>query len=380
MRKPGKKQEPLRVVQICDLQAGGIASMILAVCGQLDREKVNFDYLVYRDEEEFWEEQVRAFGGKKLVADNTRAGSQASRFFLKFFRALGVLKKEKARVVHINAPAPYDCLVGAAARLAGARAVILHAHNSRLKKSGVRYRLFQDLCRLCFPLCGNYYFACSDLAGEFFFGKRLRDRVRYVKNGIDTEKFRFDEAVRLEMRERYQVGDSLVLGSIGRFCEQKNQRFLLEIFAELLKIRSDVWFVLIGQGELEGELMRLADTQGLQARLLHIASTDRVPDYLCMMDGFLLPSLYEGLPVVGVEAQAAGLACIFSDSVTREASLTDRAYFLSLGHSADEWARFAAAAAEIDKENRSVYADRVREAGYEIKDTAKWLQEFYLKL
>ncbi len=378
MREGSEKENPLRVIQVCYLQAGGISAMILAVCAHLDREKVNFDYLVYRNQEEFWESRALELGGRKLVADNTEAGNKAEKFLLKFVRIYQVLKKEKAVIFHINAPTPYDCLAGIAARLAGVKTIILHSHNSQLKKEGRGHRIFQGICRMLLPLCGDYYFACSDLAGEFMFGKRPRKNIIYVKNGIATEHFRFDGTVRRKMREQYGIANELVAGSIGRFCGQKNQKFLMEIFAEILKLRPESFLLLIGQGELEDELMETAEELEIRDRLIHIAATERVAEYLCMMDVFLLPSLFEGLPVVGVEAQASGLPCVFSGSITRQAALTDRACFLDLNHPAREWAQFALKEVEKCREGREEYWKKVKKAGYEIADTAGWLQEFYL--
>ena len=374
------KERPLRVVQACDLQAGGISSMILAVCENLDREAVNFDYLVYRDQEEFEDRRVQALGGRKLVASNTDAANKFEKFIYKFFRTYRVLRQERAEIFHINASTPYDCLVGLAARLAGVRTVILHAHNSRPEKSGKGHLVFQNICRMFQPLCGDRYFACSNLANEFMYGSRRRKKAVLVKNGIDTRRFQFDETVRREMRERYGLQDALVIGHIGRLCPQKNHSFLIQIFAELRKLRKDARLVLIGQGELERELMDQGERLELQDRILYIPVTSQPEQFYCMMDLFLLPSLYEGLPVVGVEAQASGLPCIFSDSITRELSITDRAHYLSLEQSPVEWAEQAVILAGETETDRSVYAIQVRENGFEIRDTAKWLQSFYLSL
>lgn len=374
-----EKEAPLRVIQACDLQAGGITSLILAVCEYLDREKVNFDYLVYRDREEFGEAKALGLGGRKLVADNTDARCKAGRFLWKFFRTWQVLRKEKAVIFHINASTPYDCLVGIAARLAGVEKVILHSHSSQLKKPGKRHRIFQGICRLLISVCGDYYFACSDLAGEFLFGKKCKKKIIYIKNGIAVENFQFDVAVRKRMRKQYRIRDTLVMGSIGRLREVKNQKFLLKIFVELLKIHTDCLFLLIGQGELEDELMKEADVLGVRKKLIHIFSTDKVRDYLCMMDVFMLPSLSEGFPVVGVEAQCCGLPCIFSDNITKQTALTDRAYFLGLECPASEWAELALEAAGKGVEGREDYMEKVRTAGYDIRDTASWLQKFYLR-
>lgn len=374
------KEKPLRVVQACDLQAGGISSMILAVCENLDREAVNFDYLVYRNQEEFEDRRVQALGGRKLVASNTDAANKFEKFFYKFFRTYRVLRQERAEIFHINASTPYDCLVGLAARLAGVRTVILHAHNSRPEKSGKGHLVFQNICRMFQPLCGDRYFACSNLANEFMYGSRRRKKAVLVKNGIDTRRFQFDETVRRQMRKRYGIQDALVVGHIGRLCPQKNQGFLIQIFAELRKLRKDARLVLIGQGELERELMDQVERLELQDSILYIPVTSQPEQFYCMMDLFLLPSLYEGLPVVGVEAQASGLPCIFSDSITRELSITDRAHYLSLEQSPVEWAEQAVTLAGAAAADRSVYAIRVRESGFEIRDTAEWLQNFYLSL
>ncbi len=289
-----------------------------------------------------------------------------------------MLKREKAVIFHINAPAPYDCLVGMAARLAGVKTIILHSHNSRLKKEGKRNRIFQEICRMLLPWCGDYYFACSDLAGEFLFGKRRKNKIIYVKNGISVKDFLFDETLRQKMRARYQAGEGLTAGSVGRLCGQKNQRFLLEIYAEILKLRPDSIFLLIGDGELKDELMKEAERLGIRSRLIHIPSTNKIREYLCMMDVFLLPSLYEGFPVAGVEAQANGLPCVFSGSITRQAALTDRVYFPDLQRPASEWAEIAVKAASRDFRNRETYGEKIKEAGYDIEDTARWLEGFYL--
>lgn len=368
----------LRVIQACDLQAGGIATLILSVCEHLDRERVNFDYLVYRNQEEFGEARALQLGGRKLVADNTGAKNKASKFGRKFLGVWKMLKKEKAVIFHINAPTPYDCLVGMAAKLAGVKTVILHSHNSRLKKAGMGHRTFQGICRLLIPFCGDYYFACSDLAGEFLFGKKRKRKIIYIKNGIPVEKFRFEEMVRRNMQKQYQAEGRLVVGSIGRLCRQKNQKFLLKIYAEILKLHSDSVLLLIGQGELENELMEEAENLGIRDRFIHIAVTNNVREYLCMMDVFLLPSLFEGFPVTGVEAQCCGLPCVFSGSITRQAALTDRAYFLDLERPALEWAKLALKAAGKGSTDRASYPEKIKAAGYDIIDTAGWLQEFYL--
>lgn len=376
----GDSSRPLRVVQACDLQAGGITSLILSICEEMDRDKVNFDYLVYRDQKEFGDERVKALGGRKLIADNTDAANKIQKFLWKFFRTWKVLRKEKAEIFHVNGSTPYDCLIGLAARAAGTKTVILHSHNSHLKKDGAGHKMFQQLCRLCIVLCGDYYFACSDLAGSFMYGKRLQKKVVFVKNGICTQRFRFDGGERERLRRQYQAEDALVVGNIGRMCRQKNQFFLLEIFSRILNTCPEARLLLIGQGELEEELLYRADILGIKEQMIFIASTDRISGFLSMMDVFLLPSLFEGFPVVGVEAQASGLPCVFSDRITRQVSITDRAYFLSLERTAEDWAAFAVHCAGKALENRREYADRVRAAGYEIQDTAEWLQEFYLGL
>lgn len=371
---------PLRVLQVCDLQAGGISSLILSVCTQMDREKVNFDYLVYRNQEEFDDHRVRKLGGRKLIADDTGARNHPEKIFRRFFRTWKILREEKPEIFHINASSPYECLVGIAGRLAGTKNIILHSHTSQLEKRGAGQKFFQEIFRLLLPLCGNHYFACSEKAAKFLYGKRLQKKVVYIKNGIRTEKFRFDKKTRVKMREDYQTKDALVIGHVGRFCEAKNHSYLLEIFAEIQKKVPKAFLLLIGQGELEEELMSRAVELNLRDSIIHIASTDRVEDFFCMMDVFLLPSLYEGFPIAGVEAQASGLPCVFSSRVTKEAALTDRAYFLSLNRPAAEWAKFVSAAAGQVSDAREKYAEAVREAGYDIQDTAHWLQEFYLGL
>lgn len=228
--------------------------------------------------------------------------------------------------------------------------------------------------------CATDFLACSTAAAEYMFGKKVAEHTVIARNGIDTKKFRFREEERTRRRKELNVENRFVIGHIGRFHEQKNHKFLVEVFRELVAREENARLLLIGAGPLESEVHSLVQQNHLEEKVLFLGTTDAVEDYLCAMDAFVFPSLYEGLGIVNVEAQASGLPCVVSDIVPREARLTDRIEFLPLEAGAEFWAemilRYHPNRYQADRQEawREIY-----EAGYDISDTAKAMQVFYQK-
>ena len=266
------------------------------------------------------------------------------------------------------------------ARLAGVPVRVLHSHNTQLQtRSRVSHFIARALRHL-FRFSATHYFACSDLAAQWLFPPSVCRKKNYtvLQNGVNLNQFRFNPQVRSQLRAKLGIRDNqLLLGHVGRFMPQKNHGFLLEIFAAVAEKKPEARLMLIGDGAHRADAERKAAELGITGKVLFIGSVENVSDYLQAMDMFVMPSLFEGLPVTGIEAQAASLPCIFSDTITRELGITDLAEYLPIDEGVSPWVNRIccadAASLRRDVENQIV------RAGYSIDHTAAQLREFYLK-
>ena len=199
-----------------------------------------------------------------------------------------------------------------------------------------------------------------------------------VNNGIDVDKFVYSNLYRNNLRKKYSVENNFIMGHIGRFSEQKNHIFLLDVFRSLLQKRSDAILFLIGTGELYDEIWNLINKLNLTDKIIHVKNTNETYKYYSMFDCFCMPSLYEGLPIVGVEAQTSGLPCFFSENISPEIQLTECCNILSLNASPDYWAEKILNANYTRK--RSAVGDVVRAAGFDIRTTTSQIAEIYQSL
>lgn len=371
----------IRIIHTCPLGTGGITSLVLNICEHMDREKVNFDYLVYRDEKEYNEERAIALGGKKLVANNTDAKNSFMKFWLKFYRTYKLFKKEKPDAFHINASTPYDTLIGIAAKAAGVKKVIVHSHNASSSGTSKLKKVIYKATKFMMSLYTDAYFTCSTEAAEYMFPKSVLKKKKYtmIKNGIKSERFVFNEDKRSELREKNNLTNSFVIGNIGRMEKQKNQSFLLDVVAELVKIKPETKLLLIGIGRLEGELKEKAKKLGIENNVIFYGASQNVNELMLAMDMFVMTSFHEGLPVVGIEAQATGLPCVLADTITKEVKVSDSVEFVSLSKSAAEWANDIVMLSnkEIDRANGIV---SVEKSGFTIEAVAKDLENRYIDI
>lgn len=373
-------KEPIKVLQVAPLGAGGVTSLILNIAEKLDNEKVNFDYLTFYDRTEFNEKRAKDLGGKKYVVPIDHYKNPLIRSLFKFFYAIKVIRSSGADIIHINGSKPYDVLVGVSAKMAGVKIVFFHSHNSSMDKETGINKIIMSLFKKLIPVISDYNLACSDLAAQFMFPDKILNANNFtvIKNAIDVEKYRFSEDVREKYRKKLNVENNLVVGHIGRFMPQKNHKFLIDIFAEIYKKRPDATLILIGNGELFDEIKQYVEKKQLSSVVRFYGTTNEIPQILQAMDCFLLPSFYEGLPVVGVEVQASGLPLILTDTVTKEVDFSDLVEYLSLDDSAEKWAECVIKYAEIKRERRN-YPDIVRNAGFDVCSETEKLTRLYEK-
>lgn len=327
------KKQPIIVAQIMGKWVGGgVEAVIMNYYRNIDRSKVQFDFICDEDSTNIPYDEIKKIGGRVIICPPYQKIFEYERFLIDLF------KKNNYKIVHSNINA-LSVFPLRAAKKAEVPIRIAHSHSTTNKKEWKKNLMKQALR----PFSKKYatdYFACSELAGRWLFGDKTfeQGKVTIINNAIDLDKFKYDEKIRKEKRKELNINDdALVVGHIGRFVAQKNHTFLIDIFNELHKKEKNSILLLIGQGPLMDEIKQKVDSLGISDSVKFLGQRDDVNDLYQVFDMFLLPSLYEGLPVVGVEAQATGNLCIFSSSMTQETKILDTTIFVSLDRNAEEW-------------------------------------------
>ena len=361
--------EPLRVLQVVTkMERGGLETFVMNMYRNIDRTRVQFDFLCHRDGRFAYDDEIEALGGRIYCVP------RCNPLDLRYLRTVDEFFVEHSyRVVHSH----INCMSAlplAAARRHGVTVRIAHSHSSRQDRD-YKYPL-KLVCKRFIRREATDLFACSVEAGRWMFGA---GGFTVVHNAIDVDTYVFDEARRERVRAGLGIASSApVVGHAGRFSPVKNHTFILEIFAELLRLRPDAILLLAGDGELRPDIERRAGRLGISDSVRFLGVRSDVPDLMRSMDAFLMPSIYEGLPLVLVEAQASGLPCVISDSIPHDCDLEGSFIArLSISSSAEQWAEALIEA--FGKTVRSDGANFVRKAGFDARETASWLQDFYLR-
>ena len=327
------EEQPIRVAQIIGKWlGGGVESVVMNYYRHIDRTKIQFDFICDNDSTNIPYEEIEKLGGRVILIPPYQK-------VFKYHKALKkVLKDGNYKIVHshINTLSVFSLF---AAKCAGVPVRIAHSHSTTNKKEKKK-NLLKQVLRTFSRLFATDYMCCSELAGRWLFGNKEYDKgnVYLLNNAIDLDQFKYDEKVRKEKRKELNISDdTLVIGHVGRFVEQKNHRFLIDIFNEVHKEKKNSILSLAGQGPLMDEIKEKVRKLGLEDNVKFLGQRNDINELYQAFDVFLLPSLYEGLPVVGVEAQATGLFCVFSDDMTKETKVLESTLFLSLNQSAKQW-------------------------------------------
>lgn len=367
-------RDPERVlVLITQLNRGGAETMSMNYYRHFDRSLVQYDFMVNRQEEGAYEAEIEALGGRIF-----RMSPMYPQYFAKYKREFRDFLRShpEYRIIHSNLEErSYLPLKVAAEENIPVR--IAHAHNEYLTHD------FKTLVRNYFRRHLSPYvtqgFACSQSAGKWLFGEDMMSsgEVGIVQNAIDLHKYSYSHSLRQLERAELGIGDDeLVVGSVGRLSPQKNQLFLLKVFAEIKRLRPQSVLLLVGEGELKQTLQQEAADLGIAKDVRFVGSVPNVWDYLQVMDTFIFPSLYEGLGMSLIEAQATGLPCYASDTVPNAADVTGLVTYLSLKKDAKYWAEKIM---ERQRPDRSLsHIEDLKMSDFDIDTEAKKLQEFYL--
>ena len=364
--------EPIRVLQVVTIMnRGGLETMLMNYYRKLDKSKIQFDFMTNRVERGHYDDEMEALGGKIYRLSPIKPGKY-NKYFKELDNFFNEHKEYKVVHSHINENSGF---VLKAAKKAGIECRIAHSHLSDLK---LDYKYpFRVYARR--NLKGNVsdYFACSKRAGEWLFGKDISNsgKVTVLNNAVDTEKFRFNEEVRNNIRRKLDIEGKKVIGHVGRFNPQKNHEFLIDVFNEIYKKDKDIVLLLVGDGYLKEKIEEKVNKLGLDKSVEFLGVREDIPELMQAMDLFLFPSQFEGLAVVMVEAQAAGLKVITSTGVTKESDITNNVEFIDLSKGAEYWADIVL---NSDFKKRDDINLMVKK-GYDSTNNVKWLSDFYLK-
>lgn len=359
----------IRVLHVVsNMDYGGVETLIMNVYRRIDREKVQFDFMVNGYENCDYAREIKKLGGRIFTVTPKRES------LIKNVRdTIRVMKNHpKINIVHIHDDSNIGFSVFSAKR-AGAKKIITHAHTT--SEFGIR-AFTAKLFRRYIRKNAHIMCACSLDAAKWIYGKKAveNNTVRIYRNAIDLDKFKFNKQVRNEIREKWALKDKLVIGSVGRMFKVKNQQFLLNIALALKELFSDFKIVLIGNGpdylKIKQEVARL----NLDNYIMLMGKRNDVNEFMQVFDVFVLPSLYEGFPLVCIEAMASGLPIILSDGIPKEVDILGKIKFHSLNDPISDWTDDII---KINTTDRKDNFDKLKSAGFLIDDVSEqWVQMY----
>lgn len=358
----------IRILQcVNDMHRAGLETMLMNYYRNIDRTKIQFDFLTHRPYRSDYDDEIEKMGGKVYYAPRLYPQNYPNYFkwMKNFFK-----EHPEYKIVHSHIDT-MSYLPLLAAKKAGVPIRIAHSHNTSLDKD-FKY-LLKQYFRLRINSVCTHRLACGKEAGTFLFGNR---EFKVIPNAIDAEKFYYNEELRYKKRKELGLEDKFVVGHVGRLSYQKNHKFLIEIFNELLKKEPNSILLLVGVGEKEEELKRQVKSLNIEDKVSFLGNRSDVNELYQAMDVFVMPSFFEGIPVVGVEAQFAGLPCIFSDKVPKEVKFNKKTSFISLNSSVAEWSD----SIKEKKQYRYVSTSDLGNNNYNIKSAHSILEEIYFKL
>lgn len=362
--------ETIRVLHILQrMEAAGVQRLLINLYRKIDKDKVQFDFLVHYTTPQFFDKEIEALGGKIY-----RFSVREDYNFPKYYSDLNKFFKEhkEYKIVHGH----MHTLGGIYLHVAKKNGVpvrIAHSHTNGTQKDSKR--IVKIIMNHMFAKDANVLFACSKSAGKYMFGAKNFD---VINNAIITDDFIFSEPVRINKRIELGIENKFVVGNVGRFEIQKNQRFVVEIFEKLCKVRPDSVLLFVGTGSKQDDVKALVVEKKLQNKVLFLGNRRDVAEIYQAMDVFLIPSLFEGLGIVGIEAQAAGTPTVCTDTLPSEIDVSPLIKRMSLSATVDSWVTAILSSSENYYAHRNM-KNYIVEANYDIDVLAKKMEDFYLK-
>lgn len=359
------------------LSNGGIEAVVFGLTLNISNTDLEISYCTDSSPDcRKWERQAENLDRKIFSLD--RGANGLIKRFLYVTDFYSLCRKEHFDIVHIHMYGAYDAVYIFAARLAGVKKIIRHSHFGVGADINFFKKIFNSFFKVFGSAGNDICIACSESAGKYMFPKSQSGKYILLNNGIDTEAFAYSVTKRQTERAERGFDRKFAVGNIGRLSELKNQGFLIDVFYELLKIRENSVLVIAGDGGLSESLKLKTNALGISDKVMFLGDVDDASALYQALDCFVFPSISEGLGIAAIEAQASGLVTVCSDGVPKEAAVTELCSFMPLSASPREWAEHIIS--RTSGYERKSYADEVRAAGYDIRDTAEQLEKIYLSL
>ena len=350
------------------LNAGGAETFLMKLYRNIDRNMYQMDFCVMSEDRGIYEDEILERGGKVFHA--RRKSKNPIKCFMDIKRIVKENKYYFVLRVNENSLSVIDLI---AARMGGAKVLAMRSSNAGNMNSlnAFLHKIFKFLPKLV----PDIKIAPSTEAAEYTFGKKCvsKGKAYLLHNGLDFDLYKFNMQARNKIRTELNIDDCLVIGHVGRMSAQKNHMFLIEVFAKIAKIRSDARLILVGTGELEEQIRNQIKISGIEEKVIFLGRRNDVPEILSAFDVFVFPSFHEGMPNVIIEAQASGLPCVISDTITPEADITGLVKYMSLESSAEKWAKVVLNESEHDMRINTYSA--FQKAEYDIQSVSdKFIQ------
>ncbi|WP_196594223.1 glycosyltransferase family 1 protein [Pectinatus sottacetonis] len=364
------KKQPIRVLQIIGVVCGGgVEAVIMNYYRNIDRNKIQFDFIIDGYEKSLLDDEIESLGGKVYKVE-----PYSKNIFKYIYQIYRIIKENNYQIIHsnMNTLSVFSLF---AAWLAGAKIRIIHNHSTAVKSEKMR-SLLKYILRPFNTIFANKYLACSRVAGKWMFGQKAvkTGKIKIINNAINIDKFIYNENLRQQLRKELDIKeDTLVIGHVGRFMYQKNHDFLIEVFNKIYEQDNNSILLLIGDGPLKQTIKNKIEKYGLGNSVKFLGVRKDVNKLYNVMDIFLFPSHYEGLGMVGVEAQINGLHCLVADNIPSEIKISDKIKFLPISDS-NLWAS-EILKIELQADNRKIDLS-VAKTRFDIAEESKSYENF----
>lgn len=361
----------IRVLQVIgSLNNGGSQAMVMSLYRNIDRSKIQFDFIYFHEKEIFYKNEIESLGGRVYLIPNFNGQNMKEycsawkRFFI---------EHPEYKIIHGHVRSSASIYLKIAKKYG--LVTIAHSHNT---SNGIGVNAFVKNC-FQYPIryIADYLFACSEESGQWLYGEKVTRKkpIIVINNAIDSKQYIFKADVRKRMRKELDVENKFVIGHVGRFFYPKNHEYMIDIFSEVHKLLNSAVLLLIGSGDLQEHIKEKVQKLGLEESVRFLGIRSDVADLMQAMDLFLFPSIHEGLPVALVEAQASGLHCVVSKNVTTEIALTDLIDYVDLNEPSDAWARKILIYNNLYERKNT--RNQIVTAGYDIENAANRIENFY---
>lgn len=365
------EKTPIRIAQIIGKWVGGgVEAVVMNYYRNIDKTKIQFDFICDNDSTNIPYQEIEQLGGKVILIPPYQHQKSYQKELQK------ILKQNNYKIIHshINTMSVFPLY---AAKKVGISIRIAHSHSTSNKVEWKK-NILKNILRPYSKIYATDYFCCSELAGKYLFGNKTYNegKVFLLNNAIDLDKYKYNEKERNKQRKKLNINkDAIVIGHIGRFVKQKNHSFLIDIFKKINELNNNTILILVGQGPLENEIKSKVKKLNLDNKVIFLGQLEETNNIYQAFDIFLLPSLYEGLGMVLIEAQVSGLPCIASKEVPTIAKVTNNLHFIDLNN-LEEWTNYIS---KLEIKERNNYLKEIRNNGYDIKIESKKLELKYLE-